>query len=157
MEMLVYVGILVIISLLLINTVFTFSQSYRGLSALRLAEHSGIDSMERMTRDIRQASSVDSSHSTFGGTAGVLTLVSTSGGFSTTTKFYLSNSILKVDVNGVYFGPLSLSSSTVTALTFTLLSSAVSDGVKVDMTVQSTSGVMTKIKKYHSTIILKGQ
>jgi len=155
-EMVIYVSLLTIIFIVAINMLLSFSQSYRALSALRLAEHSAIDSMERISRDIRLASSVDSGNSTLGTSPGVLTLIATSNGVSTTTKFYVQNGVLKVDVNGVYFGPLTLASASTTSLTFRLLSNTNSDAVKVDMTVEGTVGSITKSKTYHSTIILRG-
>ncbi len=149
-EMLIYVTLLATILLLVINTVLSFSSSYRQLAALRAAEHSGIDAMERITRDIRQASSADTS------IAGALTLVATSNSVSTTTRFYVQNNVLNVDINGTYYGPLTTSNASVTNITFTLLTNSTSKAVKVDMTVQGISGTVTKTKTYHSTIVLKG-
>ena len=97
-EMVIYVSLLTIIFIVAINMLLSFSQSYRTLSALRLAEHSAVDSLERISRDIRLASSVDSGNSTLGTSPGVLTLIATSNGVSTTTKFYVQNGVLKVDV-----------------------------------------------------------
>src|SRR5947207_2763724 len=101
-EMLVYISILSIVSLLVIHTILSFAKSYRELGVLRVVEHSGMDSMERMTREIRAATSITAANSTLGASPGVLILVSTVGGISTTTKFYVQNGTLKVDVNGVY-------------------------------------------------------
>jgi type II secretory pathway pseudopilin PulG len=155
-EMVIYVSLLSAIFLVATNMLLSFSKSYRTLTALGLAEHSAIDSMERITRDLRSATSVDVANSTLGTSPGVLTLVTTSAGVSTTTKFYVQNGVLKVDVNGVYFGPLTLTSASTTSLTFRLLSNTNSDAVKVDMTVQGTVGSVVKSKTYHSTIILHG-
>ena len=154
-EMLIYISILSIISLLAIDTILSFGPSYHSLLAYRSAENSGILSLERMSRDIRATTSVNTAQSALGTNPGVLTLVATSNGVSTTTKFYIQNNILKVDINGSYSGPLSLSNTSVTNLIFTLLSSPQSSGVKIDMTVQSTSSPITKTKTFHSTIILK--
>jgi type II secretory pathway pseudopilin PulG len=156
-EMVIYISILTLIFVFAVNTLLSYSQSYRVLSALRVAEHSGVDAMERITRDIRSATSVDSVNSTFGTSPGVLTLVETTLGVSTTTKFYAQNGILKVDINGVYFGPLTLSNASTTNLVFTLLDNTESVAVKVDVTSQGTVGNITKSKTYHSTIIVGGQ
>ena len=155
-EMIIYVSVLSVVSVLVINTIFSFAGPYRTLAALRAAEHSGIDSMERISRDIRAATSVDTANSTLGSSPGVLTLISTNGVVSTTTKFYIQNNILRVDVNGVYYGPVTISSTTITNLVFTHIQNTVSSAVKVDMTVVGTSGNVTKNKTYHSTVILKG-
>lgn len=149
-EMLIYISILAVIFVLVVQTVLSYTGSYRNLGALRAAEHTGIDAMERITREIRGATSASTL------TAGELTLTTTSNGVSTTTRFYVQNSVLKVDVNGVYSGPLSVSNSTVTSLTFSSYSNTNSTAVKVDLTVVGSSGSVSKTKTYHSTIVLKG-
>lgn len=156
-EMIIYISILFMILIVVVNTVISYTRSYRTLGALRTVENSAMNAMERMTRDIRGATSIDTANSTLGSSPGVLTIVSTSGTVSTTTKFYVQGGVLKVDVNGTYFGPLTLSNASTTSLTFTRLTSTVSSAVKIDMTIDGTSGPVTKTKTYHSTIILKGQ
>ncbi len=156
MEMVIYITVLSIVTVVIANTLVSFSRSYRDLLALQVVDHSGIDAMEKMTRDIRAATSIDIANSTFGSNPGVLTIVRTTNNISTTTKFYIQNSILKADVNGSYFGPLSSSGATVTNLVFSKIDSAISKAIKIDMTVSATVGTATKTKSYHSTVILKG-
>lgn len=155
--MIIYLSILTIVSVLMVNTVLMFTGSYRNLQAMRIVEHSATDAMERMTRDIRTASSVDQVHSTFGSNSGILTLVTTLNGVSTTTKYYLQNNIIQMNVNGAYWGPLSSSNATVISLVFSISTSSVSEAVKIDMTVQGVSGNVTKNGVYHSTVVLRGQ
>src|SRR5262245_58236976 len=88
-EMLIYISILSIISILIFNIITTFSKTYRDVLALRLIDHSAVDVMERLTRDIRGGTQVDLINSTLGSNPGVLTIITTSGSVSTTTKFYL--------------------------------------------------------------------
>lgn len=156
-EMIIYVAILSIISLVITNTLVSFTRGYHTISALNEVDRSGVDVMERITRDIRAAKSIDIANSTFGSNPGVLTLIAISNGVSTTTKFYLQSGVVKVDINGVYFGPLTLSGAVVNSLIFSKLSTSVSSGVKIDMTISSTVGTAVESKNYHSTIILKGQ
>lgn len=155
-EMLVYVSLLSLFSLTIIHTILSFTQSYRTVLALRLVDNTGIDAMERITRDIRAASVIDTSNSTFGSSPGVLALVATANAVSTTTKFYIQGGVLKVEVNGAYSGPLSVAGSAITSLTFTSLSSGASSAVRVDMTVRGTVGPVTQTKTYHDTVILRG-
>jgi prepilin-type N-terminal cleavage/methylation domain-containing protein len=155
-EMLIYVSILSIFTVAMVSVILSFTQSYRTLLALRNVDNTAIDAMERMSRDIRNASSIDTANSTLGSNPGVLTLVSTSGSLSTTTKFYLQGGVLKMDVNGSYYGPLSVGGSSVTKLIFTKLSSSISSAVKIDLTITSTVGPIIKTKQYHATVMLKG-
>ena len=155
-EMIIYIAILSIVSILVINTVLSFTRGYRDVMALRMIDHSSLDVMERITRDIRSATQIDNVNSVFGTNPGVLMLVSTVNGVSTVTKFYLEKGIIKLDINGSYFGPLTLFNTTVNSLVFTKLDSGISNAVKIDMTVSSTAGGVTKTKTYHSTIVLRG-
>ena len=156
-ELVIYVSLMAIIILVVVNTVLSFTKTYKEVGALRIVEHSGEDAMERMTREIRGATSIDNANSTLGTSPGVLTLISGPSGATKVTKFYVQNYILKMDINGSYYGPLSLSNASVTSMTFRDLSSGISHAVKLDLTIQGTSGTITKTKTYHSTIILKGQ
>jgi type II secretory pathway pseudopilin PulG len=156
-ETLIYVAILAVISTVIINMLLSFTSTYKTVVALRVAEHSAIDAMERMTREIRSSNSVDTGNSTLGISPGVLTLQTYSGALSTTTKFYVSSGVLKMDVNGAYFGPLTLSNATVNSLVFRLLDNGFSQAVKIDLSITGTVGAVTKTKTYHSTVILRGK
>lgn len=155
-ETIVYVSILSVFFVIIINSVLSFTKPYREILILRSIERTGLDSMERITREIRSASSVDLVNSTLGSSPGVLALTSTYNGISTTTRFYIDNGTLKMDINGSYQGPLSTPNTSVTNLVFRRLTNSVSTAVKVDMTVESSVGSTTKTKKYYSTVILKG-
>jgi len=156
LEMLIYISILTVIFILIVNTTISFTRSYRDLFVLRAIEHSAITSLERMTRDIRNSTSLDTVQSAFGTTPGTLVINQTIIGTTTVAKFYVQSGVLKVDVGGAYVGPLTLSNVVVTNLTFTQLLSGNSSAVKIDLTLQGTSGQVVKSKKFHSTIILKG-
>ncbi len=104
--------------------------------------------MERITRDIRNASSVATS-------TNALTVIHTSNSISTTTRFYLDGTTVKVDINGIYNGPLSVTRGPVTSLTFTIATSSGPDAVKIDMTAQGISGPVMRTKNFYTTIIAK--
>lgn len=154
-EMVIYVSILSLIFFVVINTIISFSGSYRNLKALRSVESSGVNSMERITREIRSSTSVDVTNSFFGTNPGILVLVSSDGTISTTTKFYVENGVLKVDVNGFFIGPLTVSGSSVDSLIFTRINNGISEAVKIDLTISGASGQIIKTKSYHSTVVLK--
>lgn len=155
-EMVIYLGILSLISVVIITTLFSFVSTYRNLTALRLAENSGIYSMERISRDLLSATSIDSTNSTLGTSPGVLTIVTSDSTNSTTTKYYVDSGVLKVDINGTYLGPLTGSGVSVTNLVFQSSNSGISKAVKIDLTLQGVSASTTKTKTYHNTVILRG-
>jgi prepilin-type N-terminal cleavage/methylation domain-containing protein len=150
-EMLIYLAILVVIFLLIVQTVLSYTRSYRQLFVLRALDRSAYNSFERMTRDIRSATSITSTS-----TAGTLVIAETSSsGVSTTTKFYISNGKLLVDVNNVLIGPLTVKSTQVTSLTFQQLAGTTS-AIKIDMALTATSGPVSRSKLFHTTVLLQG-
>ncbi|MFZ2521967.1 MAG: hypothetical protein WAX44_02165 [Minisyncoccia bacterium] len=154
-EIIFYVSILSLFFVIIVNSIISFTRPYREILSLRLVERSALDSMERMTRDIRGATSIDASNSTLDTSPGVLTLISTYDSISTTTKFYLDSGVLKVDVNGIYEGPLTTSRTSVTNLVFRQITGTNSSAVRIEMTIQSSIGTSIRSKKYYTTTILK--
>lgn len=150
-EMIVYVALFALILLSVINIVLSFSRSYQQLASMRMAEHTGVIAMERLARDIHEASSVDTVNSVLGTSFG--TLVVANG--ATSTRFYVSSGELRVSVNGSDIGPLSVSSGKLTSLVFRHIISPVNQAVKIDMTVQGVTGQASTTKTFHSTVILK--
>lgn len=153
-EMIIYIAILTLVFMVITTTLLSFTSSYRVLSVRRAIEHSAIESLERMTRDIRAAASIDTGNSSLGVSPGVLTIIGP--GNATTTKFHVQDGILAIDVNGVYKGPITTSDVTITNLTFNQLTTTYSKAVKIDMTLQAARGSVIETKTYHTTVILKG-
>jgi type II secretory pathway pseudopilin PulG len=155
-EMVLYVSILALFFVVIVNSLISFTRPYREVLALRLLDRSGLESLERITRDIKTASSVDVINSVLGVSPGTLVLTATYSGVSTTTKFYLDGGVLKVDVNGIYEGPLTSASTTVSSLIFYRMTNTISSAIKVDMTLQTSISSTTKTKIFHTTAVLKG-
>lgn len=150
-EMIIYVALLVLVVAALVNVVFSFTGSYSELTALRTAENTAVFSMERMVRDIHSATSYDPANSTLGTSPGVITLlIGTS-----TTKFYTVSGQLRVDVDGVYIGPLSPSSAQISNLVFYATTTAQSQAIKIDMTITGISGHSQRSQTYHTVAVLK--
>lgn len=155
-EMIIYVSILSLVMFVVVNTFISFGGTYREVRMHRAIDTSALTSLERMTRDVRGATNIVINQSTLGSTPGVLVLNAVDGAVSTTTRFYVDDGVLKVDVNSVYSGPLTLTQTSVTSLSFNRLVSTSSEAVKIDMTLQYVYGSTTKTKNYHTTVILKG-
>lgn len=154
-EMIIYVSILSVVSVILVNTVLSFTGSYKELQTLRMVDRSAMDVFERISRTVRSSTTIDTVASSFGSNPGVLVLVETNGAVSTTTRFYLENGVVKMDVNGVYYGPLSLNSSVVNSLIFRLSNSSDTSAVKMEMSVSATLGTITNQKNFFLTTTTK--
>lgn len=155
-EMLVYVSLLTMISIIVIQTMMSFSISYKELLAMRRVEHSALDAMERMTYSIRRAATIDTINSILGTSPGILTLTQNIATTPITTKFYVENGVLKMDIDGTYFGPLTGSNISVTDISFSSFDSGISKAIKIEMTISGTAGEVRKLKTYHSLVGIRG-
>ncbi|MBI3633950.1 MAG: hypothetical protein HY226_06725, partial [Candidatus Vogelbacteria bacterium] len=92
-ELIVYISVLVAVFLVFSSSVLSISKSYGQLRIIRDLDFAAIDSMERITREVRGASSVDSTQSVLGINVGTLLVNQTdSSGNNTTVKFSTTNS-----------------------------------------------------------------
>jgi hypothetical protein len=139
-----------------VSTILSFTGSYRTLGVLRTLDQSATQSLERMTRDIRGASSINLAGSSLGTSPGTLELVSTQGAHSTTTRFYVDSGALTINVNTIPLGSLTASAVRVTDLVFHRMENTNTQAVKIDMTLEASRGPVTETKTYHATVILKG-
>lgn len=155
-EMIIYVTLLTLVSFIVVQTILSFTSSYSDMTLMRKIEHSGLSAMERMTYSIRRAAVVDSINSSFVTSPGVLMLTHNLTTTPVNTKFYIDNGILKMDIGGVYYGPLTTSDVFVTNFTVNKFDSSISSAIKIDITIQSTLGNTTKSKTYHSLVVLRG-
>ncbi|MBX4198177.1 prepilin-type N-terminal cleavage/methylation domain-containing protein [Candidatus Parcubacteria bacterium] len=151
-EMIIYVSILAVIFLLIVRTVLSFTGSYRDLIVLRALDRSAYNSFERMSRDIHGASSINTLQSSLGTSPGALALAA---GAATSTRFYVQNEKISVDVNGVYVGPLTVKNTAVSSLIFRMISGTTT-AVRIDLTLTASSGPVIRTKTFHSTVLLEG-
>jgi type II secretory pathway pseudopilin PulG len=157
-ELIVYLGILVLMLVAVVQSVVLLTSSYRNVKAIRDIEVSGMYIMDRMTRDIRSADSVstiDSVFNTSPGTVVVSATDSTTGG-STTTKFTVENNMLHVYRNTTLLGPLNRQSTTVTNLAFRRIVTPVSSAIKIELTLSAASTTSPISKNFYNTIVLRG-
>ena len=156
-EMLIYTAILVILAMVVVNVFLGLRRSTTALSATQVIESSAIISLERMTREIRDATSVDTGLSTLGTSPGVLQLNTTdAGGTPTTVQFYVSGRALRIKEAGTDIGPLTATTTRITNLVFRKITTAQSQAVKIEMTLESGTSTSYRQKKFYSTVVLRG-
>ncbi len=154
-EMLIYVAIAAVIMIAVVDTVLGIVNVYSELRLVRNNENSAMIAMDRMSREIRNATSIDG-QSVLGSTLGRLVLASTVNGNPSTADFYINDGILYFKKDGVYVGPLTSSTTDITSLVFTSLSTTTSKAVKIDMSLSSSYETKVKTGTFHTTIILRG-
>jgi Tfp pilus assembly protein FimT len=144
-EILVYLAIFTALSILVINSFMSVLSTFSVTNMNRKILESGSTSMDRITREIRQAKLADV------GTAGTLVLTG-----DTTTKIAKENGSLNFYKNNVLQGNLLGQKLSVTNLSFSQITTAKSMAVKIIMTLQYSDGKNIKSENFYDTIILRG-
>lgn len=149
-ETIVYVTIFSILLASVSYSTMILLSSYQKTKVVRRIENSAIASMDRMEKDIRNSTSVDTANSTFNTSSGSLSLISG----STTTKYYLLNNQIYISENGSVLGPITFSNVRVSSLIFNFISTSTSEAIKIEMTITGDSS--TPIKNFYNTAVLRG-
>ena len=159
-ETIFYLVFLVVLLGVVITLIVYLSKTYQTIQATKNLESSAIFSLERMTRDIKNATSVDVGGSSLAtSTAGVLLLnTSDAVGNVETIQFYVATSTgaISVNTNGAYIGPLTLAGVKVSQLEFRLSTSTNSQAIKIDLGLTSTVGGASTTKNFYDTVVLRG-
>ncbi len=156
-EILVYLAIFTSISILVINSFIIILGSFSTTRANRDLLESGSTAIERISREIRQAKSVDIVSSTLGTNPGVLQLNSSdTSGVSEVIKFSITNGALNIYKDGTLIGNLLGQNVSVSSLIFRRITTTNGEAVKIELTLEDTIGNITKLENFYDTIILRG-
>jgi|SRR3989338_516846 len=154
-EAIIYIGLLVLILVAVINMMLLMSRSYNFLKASRHMQISAITALDRMVREIRNAQSIDIGQSAFGTDVGVLTLNTTTvAGVSQTIQFYLDGAV-RLKLDGVDIGPMTLPDVTVMGLTFRQITTGISQAVKIELSLLTGVLPSTRLSNFYGTAILR--
>lgn len=152
-EVIAYIAMFTVLLSAVTYGTMVLVKSYRDTKSVRKVENSALASMDRMVREIRNATSVDTGASSFGNSSGILTI---NNGPSTTTRFYLSNQRIYVDENGAVLGPITLSSVRVTSLIFRHIATTTSEAIKIEMTMAGHTSSPSVSENFYNTAVLRG-
>lgn len=155
-ESIFYIAILVILLTVVVNIFFMMSQSYNQIKFSADLQNSATLALDKITREIRNASNVDLVNSVFNSNNGVLTLNTTDivDGSSKTLQFYINSGVLSLKENGIYFDQLTSSSTVVTKLMFKKLDNGKSLAIKTEMTIKASSTIFNRSANFYSTTIV---
>ncbi len=152
-ETIIYLAIFTFISIFVINSFITIMSSFWVTNYNRNILESGITSLERITREIRQAESIDTINTT--STNLVLNGEDESGN-PRTVRFTLSDGAINFYENGNLLGDLTHPDTIISNLSFTRISNTESEAVKIQMTISSDGSNIERSENFYSTIILRG-
>jgi Tfp pilus assembly protein PilW len=155
-ETIIYIFILTLLLVGIVNSTLLLAKSYRSVKAVRSIESSAISAMDRMTREIKDATSINTGASSLNINPGVLSLNATNAsGTAEVLRFYVSGGKIMMDRNGVSVGQLTFSDSNITTLVFRSISTSTSEAVKIEMAIQSGTSTSFITKNFYDTAILR--
>jgi len=156
-EILAYTFVLTLLITTVAYTLIAVNNSYRTLKSSAGLESVAEETLERMTRDIRSATSIDTVYSSFDTSPGQLTLNTLDdAGDATTVQFFLEGQTLRVKEGGVDVGPLSAVNVRITNLVFRRITTPQSQAVKIEVTAESGQDKSRASASFYSTIVLRG-
>lgn len=159
-EMIVYIAIMVVIMLAVVNVIISITKSNKFSSLENDIKNSAISSLEEITREIRNAQSIDYNQSVFNSSDGVLFLNTfDQDGNNKTIKFYLQGQVLKEDIGGVSTttgGILTTKDVKVLSMTFKKIDTLKSKAVKIELVFSGSNRGLIKNENFYSTIVLRG-
>lgn len=156
-EAIIYTALVVSLSVLLISMLSVMYRVFSESRADRDLLTSSYTAMERMTREIRTASSVDTGTSVFGSTPGTLKLNTTdSSGTSKTVQFALSSGAVAFTDNGTLSGNLTGTQVTVTSLIFRKITTTNGTAIRIEMILSANRSPSNKTITVYNTAALRG-
>jgi len=151
-EIMIYLAIFTALSILVINSFIVILSSFNVTNMNRSLLESGTTSMEKITREIRQAENIDASS-----TDASLVLNSRDiSGALVSTKFINEDGKLNLYKGGELEGGLLDDNILITNLSFKRITTTESQAVKIEMTLEYSLGKETKSENFYNTIILRG-
>ncbi|MEI8123565.1 MAG: hypothetical protein WCG60_00135 [bacterium] len=151
---------MVIIMLAVVNIIISITKSNKFSSIENNIKNSAISGLEEITREIRNAKSIDYNQSVFNSSDGILFLNTLDqNGNIKTIKFYLAGQILKEDVGGVSTstgGVLTQKDVKVLSMIFKRIDTLKSKAVKIELVLSGSNNGLIRNENFYSTIVLRG-
>ncbi len=155
-ETLIYISILAIFSVFVFELVILMSNSYKKVELSRIVANSAVISMERITRDIRGAVSMDQAGSVLGTNPGRLQLFTVDeDGANVTVAFKLESGRINVYENDVLMGPLTSLQASTTELIFRQYTNSGAQAIGIEMTVEATRGPDTRRDSFKTATLIR--
>ena len=155
-ELIVYMSILTLILVVITNIIFTVTKAGRKAVSLRHIFVAGETVMDRIISETRNATSTNTSLSVFNTSPGRLVLNGTNtSGANQQMDFYVTSGVLNLNINGVYSGPLTSSTTKISSLVFRQITSTTTV-IRVELGITAGTGSSTASTTLYTSIGLKG-
>ena len=158
-ELLIVIFISTLLMLGVVQSMNTIYVTYRNIDSLRQIESGAISVLDRLTREIKNSTSIDLSNSVLDSDTGKLSLNVASSTGSYNTRIYASSSRVYISRDGVEVGPLSPNDVKVTLMNFSMISSSNNSatGIRMELVLESPDNSTANWSKtFYATAIMRG-
>jgi hypothetical protein len=155
-EIIVYFAIFTAISIVVINSFIVILSSFRVIRSSHDLLNSGSFSMERISRDIRQAQNIDIVNSQINGGESLQLNSTDIDGSNMIIKFIKEEGALNIYKNNELVGNLLDQNIIINSLSFNRISTAKSEGVKIKIILQDTKDRIERSESFYNTVTLRG-
>jgi len=149
-EIIIYLAIFSTFSIILISSMISSLSSFSIIHSNKILQDAGLNSMERISREIRSAISVDITNSTFDDTDGVLKLND-----SGITFAKIDNYLNIYEDDGTLVGNLIGDNVYIDSLIFRYIDTTYGEAVKIEMILRDPNSQTNKKAYFYNTIILR--
>ena len=154
-ELVMYVGGLLMLGAVMIVLIVQFYSLYRELIAVPRADRVALLAVDRITKDIRSADAIDSVNSQFGTTAGVIDFDSVESGSTVAKRYFVENGIVKYQQDSGAVSNITPKDLNVTNFNFALVTTDVSQAVRMTMEIEFQTRNGTTTRSYAGFSILR--
>lgn len=154
-ELLVYMSGLLILGSVLILMIVQFYGLYKEIIVVPRADRVGLILVDRITKDIRGADSIDVFESQFGTTNGVLKLTERVNESIVTKTFSVENGRVQYQEDSSSPVPLSSNDFTVSNFNFTFVQTGISQAIRFNLELQFDSAEGLDTRTYTGFAILR--
>jgi len=157
LEMVIYVAIMALIMVVVVNTIIVMIFSQKRIENLRTIEHSAAVAMERLTRELREASSIDLGQSILGSHPGKMVInVIDENNNPQTIEFYLEGQTFVIEESNIgTSSPLIDPGARVTNLIFYSPTASSSRAVRIEMSIEAGQGQFLKSETFYNAVLLR--
>lgn len=166
LEVVIYVTLFSLVSTMTLNIMFQTVSAFNNLRISRDINDSSVKIMERLTRDIKSATSVNQANSTFNTSPGMLTLetIDKDGGVlwvqyildGDALHLREADSLANLALPGSDKGSLLSSQTSVSGVLFNYISAGSAEAVKIDLHITASRGKISDTDHFYDTVIARG-
>jgi prepilin-type N-terminal cleavage/methylation domain-containing protein len=157
-ELLVVVAISALLLIAVSQATNSLYMTYRNVESLRQIESASVSILDRLTREIKNATSIDMTNSVFDSDTGRISLNVSSSTGNINTQIYASSSRIYVKKNGIELGPLSPRDVTVSIISYNLIATSTNSAtaVRIELVIEADNPQAHWSKSFYSTAIMRG-